>query len=117
MSASENWTSKETLEDLPTLPASEDLPTVPTSENLPTEPKLENLSKKAKLENLPQNPLPSNNFVKKMSDDSQMEGLNTKAISIKPKKFQNEPGLQFLRDFPKMPVVKDLSSEYKRDIN
>ena len=102
---------------MPTLERSEDLASKTMSENLPTEPKLENLSKKAKLENLPQNPLPSNNFVKKMSDDSQMEGLNTKAISIKPKNLLNKPGLQFLRHLPIMPVVKDLSSEYKRDIN
>ena len=61
---------------LPTHERSEDLATKTISENLPTEPKLENLSKKkAKLENLPQNPLLSNNFVKKISDDSQMEGL------------------------------------------
>ena len=55
---------------LPTLERSEDLATKIMSENLPTEPKLENLSKKAKLENLPQNPPLSNNFVKKLSDDS-----------------------------------------------
>ena len=102
---------------MPTLERSEDLATKNISENLPTEPKLENLSKKAKLETLPKNPLLSNNFVKKISDDSQMEDLDTKTISIKPKKLQNKPGLQFLRDLPKMPVAQDLSSKSKTDIN
>ena len=103
---------------MPTLEKSEDLATKRMSENLPTEPKLENLSKEqAKLENLPPNPILSNNFVKKLSDDSQVEGLNTKAISINPKNLQNKPGLQFLRHFPKMPVAKDLSSESKADVN
>ena len=102
---------------MPTLERSDDLATKTMSENLPTEPKLENLSKKAKLENLPPNPLLSNNFVKKISDDSQMEDLNTREVSIKPKNLQNKPGLQFLRHLPKMPVANDLSSEPKTDIN
>ena len=95
---------------------SEDLATKTMSENLPTEPKLENLSKKAKLENLPPNPLLSNDFVKKISNDSQLEGLDTKALSMKPKKLHNKPGLQFLRHLPIMPLAKDLS-ESKTYIN
>ena len=101
---------------MPTLERSDDLATKTMSENLPTEPKLENLSKKAKLENLPKNPIVSNNFGKKLSDDSQLEGLNTNAISIKPKNLHNKPGLQFLRHLPKMPVAKDLSSKTETDI-
>ena len=102
---------------MPTLERSEDLATKTMSGNLRTEPKLENLCKKAKLENLPPNPLRSKDFVKEISDDSQMEGLNTEAISIKPKNLQNKPGLQFLRDLPIIPVAKDFYSESKTNIN
>ena len=62
LSASENWTSMETLEYLPTVPTSENLPTEQMSENFPTkemsdnlpaELDLESLSAESRVENLP----------------------------------------------------------------
>ena len=81
---------------LPTIERPESFPTKEMSENLPTEQMLENLPKKAKLENLPQNPL--------LSNDSEMISLDTNASPIKTKNLQNKPGLQFLRNMPKMPT-------------